>query len=120
MILPALVEQLRQRFQHEKRAQVCLWFDEKAEFLRLLPALRDHLEAMAAPPFRVLEYDAGQHHGQIWIKHRIHRTIEALPAEERPRRRFVVWLPLEEDRLERGGPDESRLSSCWRSTASPG
>ena len=105
MILPALVDQLRQRFQHEKRAQVCLWFDEKAEFLRLLPALEGHLQAMEAPPFRVLAYDAGQRHGQIWIKHRIHRTLEALPAEGRPRRRFVVWLPLAEDRLERGGPD---------------
>ena len=105
MILPALVDQLRQRFQHEKRAQVCLWFDEKAEFLRLLPALDGHLRAMEAPPFRVLEYDARQRHGQIWIKHRIHRTLEALPAEERPRQRFVVWLPLAEDRLERRGPD---------------
>ena len=105
MILPALVDQLRQRFQHEKRAQVCLWFDEKAEFLRLLPAIAGHLQAMEAPPFRILEYDAGRRHGQIWIKHRIHRTIEALPAEDRPRQRFVVWLPLAEDRLERGGPD---------------
>ena len=60
---------------------------------------------MEAPPFRVLEYDARQRHGQIWIKHRIHRTLEALPAEERPRQRFVVWLPLAEDRLERRGPD---------------
>ena len=60
---------------------------------------------METPPFRVLEYHAGQRHGQIWIKHEIHRTLEALPAEDRPRRRFVVWLPLPEDRLERGGPD---------------
>ena len=37
MILPALVDQLRQRSQDEKRAQVCLWFDEKAEFLRCCP-----------------------------------------------------------------------------------
>ena len=105
MILPALVEQLQQRFQHEKRAQVCLWFDEKAEFLRLLPALQDHLQAMQPPPFQVLEYDAGRRQGQIWIKHRIHRTLEALPAEERRRQRFVVWLPVAEDRLEHGRPD---------------
>ena len=39
MILPALVDQFRQRFQHEKRVQVCLRFDEKSEFARLLPAL---------------------------------------------------------------------------------
>ena len=105
MILPALVDQFRQRFQHEKRAQVCLWFDEKAEFLRLLPALRDHLEAMQTPPFQVLEYDSERRHGQIWIKHRIHRALDAPPAEEGQRRRVVVWLPLAEDRLERGGPD---------------
>ena len=105
MILPALVDQFRQRFQHEKRAQVCLWFDEKGEFLRLLPALRSHLQAMEAPPFRVLEYDTGRRHGQIWIKHWIHRTLEELPEEDRRHQRFVVWLPLAEDRLERGGPD---------------
>ena len=105
MLLPALVDQFRQRFQHEKRAQVCLWFDEKAEFLRLLPALRDHLQAMQAPTIRILEYDAERRHGQIWIRHQIHRTLEALPAEERRRQRFVVWLPLAEDRLEHGGPD---------------
>ena len=104
MILPALVDQLRQRFQHEKRAHVCLWFDEKAEFLPLLPLLQGHLEAMEAP-FRVLAYDAGRRQGQIWIKHEIHRTLEALPADERLLQRFVVWLPLAEDRLERGGPD---------------
>ena len=105
MILPALVDQFRQRFQHEKRAQVCLWFDEKAEFLRLLPALQDHLQAMQAPPFQILQYDAQRRHGQIWIRHQIHRTLEALPAEERHRQRFVVWLPVAEDRLEHGGPD---------------
>ena len=105
MILPALVDQFRQRFQHEKRAQVCLWFDEKVEFLRLLPALRDHLQAMQAPTIRILEYDAERRHGQIWIRHQIHRTLEALPAEERRRQRFVVWLPVAEDRLEHGGPD---------------
>ena len=105
MLLPALVDQFRQRFQHEKRAQVCLWFDENAEFLRLLPAVRDHLQAMQAPTIRILEYDAERRHGQIWIRHQIHRTLKALPAEERRRQRFVVWLPLAEDRLEHGGPD---------------
>jgi hypothetical protein len=38
MILDALIAQFQQRFQHEKRAQVCLWFDEKGEFTRLIPA----------------------------------------------------------------------------------
>ena len=105
MVLPALVDQFWQRFEHEKRAQVCLWFDEKTEFLRLLPALRDHLEAVQTPPFQVLEYDAGRHRGQIWIKHRIHRALEELSEEDRRRQRFVVWLPLAEDRLECSGPD---------------
>ena len=54
MLLQALTDQLKQRFLHEKRAQVCLWFDEKEEFARLLPFLRAHLEAMKSPPFRVL------------------------------------------------------------------
>ena len=105
MILAALVDQLRQRFQHERRARVCLWFDEKGEFQRLLPGLRDHLEAMPAPPFELLEYDAERRRGQIWIKHRIHRRPEARPAGEGGRRRFVVWLPFAEDRLEHSGPD---------------
>ena len=39
MILEALVSQLEQRFQHEKRARVCLWFDERREFQRILPKL---------------------------------------------------------------------------------
>ncbi len=43
MILDALVNQLNQRFQYEKRARVCLWFDERQEFARLLPAVRSHL-----------------------------------------------------------------------------
>ena len=103
MILQALVDQLKQRFQHEKRAQVCLWFDEKEEFLRLLPSLRIHLEAMQSPPFRVLEYDASQHHGQIWLKYQVHRTLDALPEDERRRQRFLIYLPLSEDRLEHGG-----------------
>ena len=98
MILSALVDQFRQRFQHEKRAQVCLWFDEKAEFQRLLPALRNHLQAVPAAPFRILEYDAEQRHGQIWIKYEIYRTLESLPADEGRGQRFVVWLPLAEDR----------------------
>ena len=35
MILDALVNQFARRFQHEKRAWVCLWFDERREFARL-------------------------------------------------------------------------------------
>ena len=63
MILESLLNQLSQRFQHEKRARVCLWFDERREFARLLPALREHMAAMARPPFQLLEYDENQRHG---------------------------------------------------------
>ena len=105
MILQALVDQLKQRFQHEKRAQVCLWFDEKEEFLKLLPSLRTHLEAMQSAPFRVLEYDASQRRGQIWLKYQVHRTLGALPEDKRRRQRFLIYLPLSEDRLEHSGPN---------------
>ena len=105
MVLHALVDQLEQRFQHEKRAQVCLWFDEKEEFLKLLPSLRTHLEAMQSPPFRILEYEASQRHGQIWLKYQIYRTLDARPEDKRRRQRFLIYLPLSEDRLEHGGPD---------------
>ena len=103
MVLHALVDQLEQRLQHEKRAQVCLWFDEKEEFLKLLPSLRTHLEAMQSPPFRILEYEASQRHGQIWLKYQVYRTLDARPEDKR--RRFVIYLPLSEDRLEHGGPN---------------
>ena len=43
MILEALVSQIEQRFQHEKRARVCLWFDERQEFRRILPSLESHV-----------------------------------------------------------------------------
>ena len=82
MILQALVDQFKRRFQYEKRAQVCLWFDEKEEFLKLLPSFRTHLESMESPPFHLLEYDASKHHGQIWLKYQVYRTLDALPAEE--------------------------------------
>ena len=105
MILQALVDQLEQRFQHEKRAHVCLWFDEKEEFLKLLPALRTHLESMRSPPFRILEYDPGRRHGQIWLKYQVYRTLDALPEDKRRNQRFLIYLPLSEDRLEHGGPN---------------
>ena len=105
MILQALVDQFKQRFQHEKRAQVCLWFDEKEEFLKLVPSFRTYLEAMQSPPFRILAYDATQHHGQIWLKYEIYRTLDALPEHKRRRQRFVIYLPLAQDRLAHGGPN---------------
>ena len=105
MISEALVDQFKQRFQHEKRAQVCLWFDEKGEFLRLIPGLQQHLEESAKPPFRLLGYDPELFHGQIWIKHEIYKELSQLPPRERGRRRFVIYLPLPEERLNE--PDEN-------------
>lgn len=99
MIVDALIAQLQQRFEFERRARVCLWFDEKREFLRLLPALQRRLETNG--PLRLLAYDADAQHGQIWIKHQVYR---ASAPPETADRRCVVYLPLAEDRLD--APDE--------------
>lgn len=105
MILEALVGQLLQRFQHEKRAQVCLWFDERQEFQRLMPALREHLAALSSEPFRLLEYDRSRRHGQVWLRHQIYRARNEAGPHERRALRFVLYLPVPEERLERAGPD---------------
>lgn len=103
MLLEALTQLLVQRFHHEKRARVCLWFDQHREFARLLPAFRTHLESLPQPPFRLLEYDAGARHGQLWLKWEIHRTLRMATEEEQKRLRFVVYLPFPENRLEHPG-----------------
>ena len=54
MILDTLVNQLNQRLQYEKRAQVCLWFDERRGFARTLDALDAHLGSMIHAPFSVI------------------------------------------------------------------
>jgi len=100
MILESLVSQFEQRFQYEKRAQVCLWFDEKQEFTRLLPALQSHLAEKKPPSFILLEYDATKKQGQIWLKYRIYQLLSAASAEERYRLRFVLYLPFPKDRLD--------------------
>jgi hypothetical protein len=100
MILEALTTQITQRFQHEKRACVCLWFDEKREFMRVLPGIRKYLERFGAQPFELLEYDAGKLRGQIWLKHRIHQQLADLAESERNKKHFLVYLPLSEDRLD--------------------
>jgi len=107
MILDALIAQFQQRFQHEKRAQVCLWFDDKGEFTPLLPALRERLSAMQTPPFVLLEYDPDAYHGQIWLKHRVYTDLAALGPEEHKRQRYVFYLPLSEDRLETPGDNSA-------------
>lgn len=104
MVLDALMNQLSQRFQHEKRAQVCLWFDERNEFARLLDAFDEHLAAMIQAPFRLLRYDYDQGHGQVWIKYQIHRALAAAGPELRASLRFVVYLPVPEERLDQPGP----------------
>jgi hypothetical protein len=103
MILDALVNQLNQRFQHEKRAQVCLWFDERQEFARLLDALDGHLGSMIHAPFRLLRYRAGEGHGQIWIKHQIHQVLHGAKPEVRKSLRFVLYLPMGEEHLAHPG-----------------
>lgn len=103
MILDALIAQFQQRFDYEKRAHVCLWFDEKCEFACVLPALRARLERGPAS-FHLLEYDSDAQHGQIWTKHQLYRLRSALPKEDRNTQRFVLYVPLSEDCLD--SPDE--------------
>ena len=100
MILDALIAQILQRFQLEKRANVCLWFDPAREFARLLPSFRNHLESLAQAPFKLLEYDAHTNHGQVWLKHQVHAAMAALSPNERTKCRFLLYLPLPEDRLD--------------------
>ncbi len=106
MILEALVSQLEQRFQHEKRARVCLWFDERREFARLLPLLDASVASRSKPSFVLLAYDKAQRHGQIWLKHQVHQRLEAAEAAKRASLRFVIYLPLSEERLDAVGRDD--------------
>ena len=97
MILGALVEEFGRRFQHEKRARVCLWFDEKREFDVVLPKFNARLAAHQPAPFTLLRYEPEVFHGQIWLKGQVRRS----PVESH----FVIYLPLAEDRLD--SPDEN-------------
>ena len=100
MILEALVSQIEQRFQHEKRARVCLWFDERQEFRRILPSLESHVASRPAQPFALLAYDEQRHHGQIWLKRQVYRRLEAASPAELKSLRFVIYVPFPEDRLD--------------------
>ncbi len=104
MILDALTAEIDQRFQHEKRAQVCLWFDPSQEFARLLPSLKQHLTEHPAPPFHLFEYNLQTYQGQVWLKYQIHTGLAGLPETEQKLRRFLIYLTLPEDRLDT--PDE--------------
>jgi hypothetical protein len=100
MIPEAFTAQILQRFQLEKRANVCLWFDPTSEFARLLPSFRRHLDSLVQAPFQLLEYDALINHGQVWLKHQVHVAMAVLSPAERTKRRFLLYLPLPEDRLD--------------------
>ena len=100
MILEALVSQLEQRFQHEKRARVGLWFDERREFQRILPLLKSHVAACVTPPFVLLGYDEQRRRGQIWLKHQVYQHLEAASPTERKSLRFVIYVPCSEEGLD--------------------
>jgi len=99
MLAPAFLAQIQQRFSHEKRARVCVWFDPQEEFRRLLPSFQAHLAKSVPPAVHLLAYDPGAKHGQIWLKHQVW-----LLGQANPDARFVLYLPLPEDRW--NGPDE--------------
>ena len=77
MIPSAFISQIQQRFSHEKRARVCLWFDPASEFSRLLPVFSQHLADIKAPPFLLLAYDRSQKHGQLWLKRQVELSRSA-------------------------------------------
>jgi hypothetical protein len=104
MILQALLQQIQQRFSHEKRAKVCLWFDPQGEFERLLPALAKHLEQMKKAPFQLLAYEAKLKHGQLWLRRQVRNALKEVSPENASDVRFLMYLPLAEERLD--SPDE--------------
>ena len=104
MILELLTNEFLNRFKHEKRAQVCLWFDEKEEFARLIPFFEQYLNEQTYPPFKLLVYDPSNLRGQIWIKHQIYSVLSSLEEDQRGQQKFVIYLPLSEDRLD--SPDD--------------
>ena len=57
MIIATLTEEFRALFGRHAQARIALWFDEKREFERLLPALEKHLSSLKTPPFTLLRYD---------------------------------------------------------------
>jgi hypothetical protein len=100
MIPSAFISQIQQRFSHEKRARVCLWFDPASEFSRLLPVFSQHLAEMKSPPFRLIAYDRPQKHGQLWLKRQVW-----LARQDNPQARLVIHLPFPEERM--SSPDEN-------------
>ena len=76
---------------------------KKREFLPLIPALAQYLAEHTHPPFSLLVYDADQYHGQIWLKRCIAAALQETPPQDRQQLRFVLYVPLSEERLD--GPD---------------
>jgi hypothetical protein len=104
MIFASLNEEFSNLFGRSAQARIALWFDEKREFERLLPAFEKYLAARASPPFTLLRYDEQAAHGQLWLKHQIHWATRDLPAVEREARRHVLYLPFAAERLD--GPED--------------
>ena len=104
MILEALIQQFRQRFNYEKRAEVCLWFDEAREFHRLLPAIEAHMANLNDPAMRLFAYDPSENRGQIWLRRMHYEHRVSLSEEEREKQRYLFYFPLSEERWNQ--PDE--------------
>jgi hypothetical protein len=100
MLTSAFITQIQQRFAHEKRARVCLWFDPGNDFDRLLPAFEKHLSELDSLPFHLLAYDKKAKHGHLWLKRQVWRGTAVNPDA-----RFVLHLPFSEDRIT--SPDEA-------------
>jgi hypothetical protein len=105
MILDALIKQFRQRFNYEKRAEVCLWFDEAREFERLLGPFQAHLANVAEPPIQLFAYDPEQNRGQLWLRQQHFEHYHALPENDRKQQRYVFYFPFSEDLWDRPQPD---------------
>jgi hypothetical protein len=104
VILAALTNEFRALFGRHAQARIALWFDDRREFERLLPALEKHLSSVKPPPFTLLRYEEKAGHGQLWMKHQIHWATRDLPPAERAARRYVFYLPFPAERLD--GPEE--------------
>ncbi len=117
MILDALIQQFRQRFNYEKRAEVCLWFDEAREFERLLGPLQAHLANSDSPPIQLFAYDPEQNRGQIWLRQQHFEHFHSLSERDQQSQRYVFYFPFSEDLWERpqaDGPFGLEFLQCYR------
>lgn len=98
MLASAFISQIQQRFSHDKRARVCLWFDPSSEFSRLLPIFSQHLEEMKSSPFRLLAYDRPQKHGQLWLKRQVRLAVQDDPKARVAATFTRSWNALRDDK----------------------